>query len=191
MPTPKNYATFLAQARNLANRGEKYTLRLMLLLVEVEEAKAVWQGHPHKTWPDVLREERLCTPSTYEAFKKAVGLGINVEEVGVEAACLLAKKKATVRSGVLRKTMGWIKTYKVPPRYQLVSEYVRKHMKEHGESRPSKPSKAKRENEALKTSNEVLITENEALKVENLRLKDRIKKLVSLLRQHEIPVPRN
>lgn len=157
-------------------------MRLMQLLVEMEPMKLVWYGHPHNSWKDVLLEERLCTFTAFNAWKKAVGFNIPVEMVGVSAACLLAKQQREVRTTVLRQTVAWVKTYQVPPNYQLVSEYVKKLMGD-GKKKPA-PSKLKEENAQLLRENTKLTEENEGLK-------KRIFQLESLLRLHKIRIPKD
>lgn len=173
---PKSYDSFVQTAKNLANKGEEYRLRLMHLLVEMEAQKIVWYGHPHTTWGDVLREERLCTPAAFAAFKKAATYGLKVDKLGVAASCLLAKQTKAVRTIVVKQATDWVKTHHVPPSYQLVSEYVKHLLKDRNKQVISPYAKVK--------------AERDRLQAENNRLTGYVTTLRNTLRLNGIPIPK-
>lgn len=150
-----NYDTFVRTARKYANLGEEQRLSLMTLLVETEPKTAIWWDNPHKThrWDVLLREDRLCTPTLYRAFKAASKF-LDVRTFGVYGSAALARLPKDHRQSVTRKTLGWIKAHKVPPTYQLVAEYVRQRRQELGLQTPPRVSpqivKLRKENAKLK-----------------------------------------
>jgi len=150
-----DYGTFVKTARKYANSGEEQRLSLMLLLLETESKTAIWWENPHKTrrWEVLLREERLCTPALYRAFKTASKF-LEVRKFGVYASAAIGRLPKEHRQVVMRKTVDWIKTHKVPPTYQLVSEYVRQRKRELGIATPPRISpqvvKLRKENAKLK-----------------------------------------
>lgn len=176
MKPKSDYKSFVQTAKSYLNAGEEYHLKLMRLLVEVEQQKIVWYGHPHKAWADVLQEERLCTMTAFTSFKKAVRLNIDVDTLGVAASCLLAKQTVPVRAIVLRNTTDWVKTHRVPPRYQLVSELVKTTLQQRGEQRPNVGRKMRAENRQLKT--------------ENAKLAAYVATLQATLRRNKISIPK-
>ena len=173
---PRTYDSFVQTAKNFANKGEEYRLRLMHLLIEMEAAKVVWYGHPHTTWTDVLCEERLCTPAAFAAFKKAITYGLKVDQLGVAASCLLAKQTKDIRTIVVRQTTEWVKQHKVPPSYQLVSEYVKHLLRERGKRTIGPYAK--------------LRVECNKLLAENLALTEYVTKLRATLHRNALPIPK-
>lgn len=119
-----DYPTFVATARSYRKASDRAYVRLMCLLCEIHDTPRVWKDR-HPTFRDVLRVERICTVSRYEAFRKARSLNLDVAKLGVEASCLLAKYPPPLRTRALRATYGWISRHKVRPTYQLVAEYVK------------------------------------------------------------------
>jgi hypothetical protein len=177
MKPKTDYKSFVQTAKSLANKGEAYHLQLMRLLVEVEQQKIVWYGHPHKSWAEVLNEERLCTMSAFTSFKKAIQLNINVDALGVAASCLLAKQTGQVRLIVLRNTTDWVKTHRIPPRYQLVSELVKATLLKQGKKPVNTYTKLK--------------SENVRLERENAKLTAYVEALQATLRRHKITIPKS
>lgn len=149
------YEAFVRTARKYANSGEEQRLSLMTLLIETEPQTAIWWSNPHKTrrWDVLLREERLCTPTLYRAFKAGAKF-LDVRKFGVYASAALARLPKEHRQSVTRMTLTWIKDHRVPPTYQLVAEYVRQRKRELGIQKPRKVSpliaKLKKENVKLK-----------------------------------------
>jgi hypothetical protein len=160
-----NYEAFVRAARKYANSGEEQRLALMTLLMETEPQTAIWWGNPHQThrWDVLLREERLCTPTLYRAFKTAAKF-LDVQKFGVYASAALARLPKDHRQDVTRKTLAWIKMHHVPPTYQLVSEYVRQRKRELGLQAP------------LRVSPQIL-----KLRKENAKLKRRVEQLEAAL----------
>jgi len=160
-----NYDTFVRTARKYANSGEEHRLSLMTLLIETEPKTVIWHDNPHKTrrWDVLLREERLCTPALYRAFKSGAKF-LDVRKFGVYASAALARLPKEHRPGVTKRTLEWIQTHKVPPTYQLVAEYVRQRKTELG--LPVAP----------RVSPQV-----EKLRKENAKLKKRVEKLEATL----------
>jgi hypothetical protein len=152
---PVKYEAFVRTARKYANSGEEQRLSLMTLLMETEPQTAIWWDNPHKThrWDVLLREERLCTPALYRAFKTAAKF-LDVQKFGVYASAALARLPKEHRQSVTRKTLAWIRMHKVPPTYQLVAEYVRQRRRELGLQVPPRISpqilKLRKENAKLK-----------------------------------------
>lgn len=175
----KNYQEFIQAAKDCANRGEEQRLKLMLLLVEYEPKKALWGLNPLgvKTWDSLLREEGLCTPALYHAFKEAVQMRVEVSIFGVYASTAIVKLEKSDRTVALRRTREWVKQHQVPPTYQRISQYVRQLKDEMGIKTPVAPATR--------------------LRKENARLKSRIEeqstyieKLKALLREHKVRLPK-
>jgi len=137
----------------------------MKLLLETEPKTVIWWGNPHgtKRWDVLLREERLCTPALYRAFKTASKF-LDVHKFGVYGSAAIGRLPKEHRQIVMKKTLAWIQTHKVPPTYQLVAEYVRQRKQELG--LPIAP----------RTSPQV-----EKLRKENAKLKKRIAQLEATL----------
>lgn len=119
-----NYTTFVTTARSHLKASDRAYVRLMCLLCEVHDTPRIWKSR-HATFKDVLRAERLCTVNRFEAFRKARALNLDVNKLGVEAACLLARYPPNLREHATRSTRAWIARHKVRPTYQLVAEYVK------------------------------------------------------------------
>lgn len=170
-----NYRDFIRQAKEFANRGENYRVKLMLLLVEYEPQKALWLQNPHglKTWDMLLRTEGLCTPTLYHAFKQATKL-VDVEVFGVYASVSIARLPKDQRSTVIKRTKEWIGAHKVPPHYQRVVEYVRQLRKDLGIRAPEGSSvklrrRVARLEAAIETKNDYIGRLVEALRRNGIR----------------------
>lgn len=119
-----DYTSFIKRARFLATQSERNQVALMRLLCSVANTPAIWKDH-HKSWSDLLKAERLCTPHKFVYFLKGLNSNLPVDRLGVDATCLLASYPKAARNKALKVTLDWVTTHKVPPTYQLVAEFVR------------------------------------------------------------------
>jgi hypothetical protein len=175
----ETYASFIRAAKNYANSGESQRLNLMMLLLDIEPRKSLWQANPNKTlsWETLLREEGLCTPTLFGDFKRATKMELDVKLFGVYAAAAIVKLPPNYRSRVIRQTSKWIGEHKIKPTYQRITKYVSELKKELGIRTPSTPM--------------------HQLKAENNRLQRKLKKaedyigvLKTALRNNNIRIPR-
>jgi hypothetical protein len=97
----------------------------MEYLLTISLQPLVWR-EKYLTFNKLLLNEKLCTVSRFLAFKKAVRLQLPLKSLGVEAACLLACLPKAKRSEIRRLVVGWVGKHKIPPTYQLVSEYIKR-----------------------------------------------------------------
>jgi hypothetical protein len=173
----QSYAAFIRTAKQYANQGEAQRLALMMLLLDVEPRKSLWQDNPNKTlsWEALIREEGLCTPALFGDFKRATKI-VEVKTFGVYASAAIVKVPTPYRTRVLRSTQEWIDSHKVKPTYQRITKYVAEMKKELG----------------IRTPRSSL----QALRAENKRLKDRvvvrdnyITKLQEICRTNKIRFP--
>ena len=174
----KSYSTFIRTAKQYANQGESQRLNLMMLLVEVEPRKSLWQSNPNKTksWDMLLRDEGLCTPALYGDFKRALKI-VKVETFGVYAAAAIVKVPAKFRSRVVRDTQKWIDSHKVRPTYQRITKYVAELKKELGIHTSS-------------SSMQVLRAKNRRLERELTKANEYIDTLQAVLKKNQIRYPR-
>ncbi len=173
------YSGFIQTAKRYANQGESQRLQLMMLLLDTEPRKAVWQANPNHTtsWDSLLREEGLCTPTLFHDFKRAKGI-VEVKVFGVYASNAIAKLKKEYRGRIIRATQGWINSHRVPPTYQRITKYVAEMKKEMGiRGRPSTPVHALR-------------TENNRLKRELNRTETYVEILQAVLKKNNLRIPR-
>jgi hypothetical protein len=119
-----DYTSFIKRARSLATQSERNQVALMRLLYSVANTPAIWKDH-YKSWADLLKAERLCTIHKFVYFSKGLNSNLPVDQLGVDATCLLASYPKAVRNKALKVTLDWATTHKVPPTYQLVAEFVR------------------------------------------------------------------
>jgi hypothetical protein len=175
---PTTYSGFISTAKKFANQGEGQRLALMMLLLDTEPRKAIWQANPNGTesWDALIREEGLCTPTLFHDFKRATGI-VDVHVFGVYASAAIAKLKKEYRARILGATKRWIDSHRVPPTYQRITKYVADMKKDMGiRSHPSTPTHALR-------------AENNRLKRELSKAETYIDTLVSTLKKNRIRTP--
>ncbi len=174
---PTTYSRFIQTAKSYANQGEAQRLNLMMLLLDTEARKSLWQANPGeiRTWDALLREEGLCTPTLFYDFKRAVKV-VDVKVFGVYASAAIIKLKVNYRRRVLAATQEWIDAHKIRPTYQRISKYVATMKREMGIGpTPKKPIHELRlENTRLKRdlgrSERYCTTLKTTLKTNNIRI---------------------
>ena len=179
MNQTQSYSSFIQTAKKYANQGESQRLNLMMLLLDTEPRKSLWQDNPEQTtsWDALLREESLCTPALFHDFKRATKI-VNVKLFGVYASASIANLKTEYRHRVIRNTQEWISTHRIPPTYQRIGKYVRDLKKEMGiRTKPSTPIYALR-------------SENNRLVRQLNKANDYIEVLQACLKKNDIRVPR-
>lgn len=124
-----NYDKFLELAqRYKANQAEN-EVKFLELLVEQEADVLNWKKPrtSYASWGELLREEGLCTWTTYRNYKKARQLiqASWIEKLGVYASISISKLDETERKTILDQVKKWYGAHKVTPTYQRVSKYVR------------------------------------------------------------------
>jgi hypothetical protein len=100
----------------------------MYALLDLEQKSALWRKDGTTTFDDILREEHLCTPSRFKAFKKADGYfdRETIEKLGVPCVCLLSKQNARSRNRLLGKALQFREDYGIEPAYQLLGSSMRR-----------------------------------------------------------------
>jgi hypothetical protein len=123
------YAAFIQKAKKLTNAGENLHVDKMLYLVEIHHQRLLWQRLWKKDWESILRAERLSTIGLFNNFKQATKY-LSEEELrrfGVMASARIGSLSTKIREDVLRQVRSWWQEHRVPPEYQLVTEFVRLH----------------------------------------------------------------
>jgi hypothetical protein len=159
------YAKFIALAQSLKAGQASNEVKFLDLLVDQEADVINWKTKENYTsWAELLREEGLCTYTTYVSYKKAKEILPSswIAKLGVYATISLSKLDADQRGKVFDQVKKWYAAHQVAPTYQRVSTYV----KNIGGSRRKAKAASKLQ-----------------------KMKTYITKCQGLLKQHKIPVP--
>jgi hypothetical protein len=122
------HTKFIALARQYKADQAENEYKFLELLVTQEEDVAAWKNKtPYKSWGELLREEGLCTITTYRNYKKARQLlSLTwIKRLGVYASISISKLDDDTRDKVLSSVKQWYSQHQVTPTYQRVSKYVR------------------------------------------------------------------
>lgn len=131
---PMDLRTFLKKAKTLrrsaaknAQKSNEQRLELMLLLLDVERQRAIWQGE-YETWDDLLRAEKLASPTHFLLFKSAVkNFGAKgVSTIGVSAA-IAASQTGKHKQVIFDETAARAKEGAT---FQALSKFVRRRHRE-------------------------------------------------------------
>jgi len=124
-----NYDRFLELAQKYKADQANNEVKFLELLVAQEEDVLNWKKPrtSYASWAELLREEGLCTWTTYRNYKKARQLLSSgwIEKLGVYASISISKLDETTRKTVFDQVKKWYGQHKVTPTYQRVSKYVR------------------------------------------------------------------
>jgi len=161
MPKPTTYNAFVAKAKQLTNAGEKAQVEKMVYLLDIYHDPSLWRGTWKRSFKKILRDERLCTWTLFKNFEQA-SLCLSstaLRHFGVMASARIGSLTGTTRRQVLDQVQKWWEDHKVPPEYQLVTEFVKSRL-------PPKPKAVSRK-----------------------RLIAHIKKIEQILRDNDITPP--
>jgi hypothetical protein len=124
-----NYDKFLDLAQKYKADQARNEVKFLELLVEQEGDVLNWKAPrtPYKSWSELLREEGLCTFTTYRNYKRARQLIPEqwISKLGVYASISISKLDEAQRRTILEQVKKWYGHHKVTPTYQRVSKYVR------------------------------------------------------------------
>jgi hypothetical protein len=122
----ENLQSHLTRIRRLRTQGANAEFAAMQATTQLEQLPILWKTSRSDTFDDFLKRERLCTPSRYKAFKNAVAkLGEStVKNMGVQAACLLARQAPQTVRQHTGTILAFSHVYGVGPTYQYVSKLI-------------------------------------------------------------------
>lgn len=114
------------KAKITRNRKEREALRVeyMLLLIELKSQDFLWRTK-YRAFGTLLREQDLCSSSTFSTFERAVRMTSieEAEEYGFTAMCLLGQTPVSKRSRTVRDLRAWSR--KAKPKVPEVSIWMR------------------------------------------------------------------
>src|ERR1041384_3679694 len=123
------YSKFLSLARKYRAGETENEYRYMELLVAQKADVLNWKKPrtSYETWPELLKEEGLCTYSMFKSYEKAKVVldSVWIKRLGVYASVSIAKLDRETQTEVLSSVKRWYGQHGVAPTYQRVSKYVR------------------------------------------------------------------
>lgn len=114
-----------AKVRDSKEVYDTYRVEFMLLLVELRAQDLVWRPF-HESWRDLLKTEKLCGVTTFEAFEYGVRVMSlkEAEQYGVTALSTIARAPATIRKRLIKNLQAWYGQHATPPTHRSVSRWV-------------------------------------------------------------------
>src|SRR4051812_26228625 len=111
-----NYDKFLELAQRYKADQAHNEVKFLELLVEQEADALNWRKPRtvYATWAELLREEGLCTWTTYSNYKRARQLIPSnwIEKLGVYASISISKLDETNRKTILDQVKKWYGQHK-------------------------------------------------------------------------------
>jgi hypothetical protein len=119
----------LQQIRDLKSKGSGFEVQAMYQIIDLERTSVLWRKDRSTTFDDVLKEEKgLCTPSRFQAFKKATSCfpKDTIHKLGVPCVCLLAVQNGQQRDRLLRYALNFRTKNGSEPTYQYICMFLKK-----------------------------------------------------------------
>lgn len=122
--TEPTLADALHTYRSMAQQGERLKTQRMYLLLDIKR-DGTWHVF-HSTWQRFLVDERLCPVAYFSFFETATTLyrRSQIDEIGVDAAVVLAKAEPAVRDELHARIRAHIKRFSTPPTRRLMWHMV-------------------------------------------------------------------